>query len=47
VDQGLSAENLPRRHRITLPLVPSAHPGSLHLTGVDVARALEDEDLAP
>jgi len=32
--------------RVTLPLVKSSRPGSLRLTGDDVAAALDEEDLA-
>ena len=31
--------------RVRLPLVPSAHPGSLRLTAEHVAELLEDDDV--
>jgi hypothetical protein len=32
--------------RVKLPLIPSKRPGSLHLTGDDIATLLNDDDLA-
>ncbi len=39
-----SADRAEKKRRVTLPLVPSRVPGSVKLTGDDVARALEAED---
>jgi hypothetical protein len=35
-----------RQRRVVLPLVPSKHPGTLHLTNDDIARILQEEDVA-
>lgn len=36
----------PRQHRVTLPLVSSKNPGSLHLTNEMIGAILDDEDAA-
>ncbi len=46
IDTAQSRPNPPKGKRVTLPLVPSKHPGTLRLTAEDVARALEDDYLA-
>lgn len=33
------------RKRVSLPLVPSKHPGTLHLTAEKIAQALSQEDI--
>ena len=40
-----STGGVPKKHRVTLPLVGSTAPGSVTLTADDVARTLEAEDL--
>jgi hypothetical protein len=37
----------PEKRRIQVPLVRSAHPGSVDLTGVRIAEILDDEDASP
>jgi len=32
------------RKKISLPLIPSNHPGTLRLTSDDIAKTLNDED---
>lgn len=34
------------KHRVTLPLVSSDHPGTVSLTGDRVAELLEDDDVS-
>jgi len=46
IDLGPRHDEEPRGKRISLPLVRSEHPGSLRLTGEDLARILEEDDLA-
>lgn len=41
----MSAGNVSKKHRVTLPLVRSKSPGAVALTADGVARALEAEDL--
>jgi hypothetical protein len=35
----------PAKRRVQFPIFSSAHPGSLHLTNADLARAEVEEDL--
>jgi hypothetical protein len=46
IERELSADNVPlKKHRITLPLVPSKRPSSVVLSGEMISRILDREDV--
>ncbi len=47
VGSDLVIRRAPNRKPVELPLVPSAAPGSVHLTNEMIGQILDEEDAAP